>query len=60
LFRAESLTPEDARVPFARGTIHAQLGQLPEARTAAERTLSLDPGFSDARRLLEALRQPQP
>ncbi len=56
LIRAESVAPTDARIPYARATIHAQLGQASEARAAAERALGLEPGFTDARRLLETLR----
>lgn len=56
LIRAESIDQTDARIPYARATIHAQLGQVSEARAAAERALSLERGFTDARRLLDTMR----
>ena len=48
-------TPRDPRIPYARATIHAQLGQVTEARTAVRRALELDPGFPEAARLLQQL-----
>lgn len=57
LFAAESAAPEDAAIPYARATIHAQLGQIPEARQAAKRALELNPQFSAAANLLRQLPQ---
>jgi tetratricopeptide (TPR) repeat protein len=58
LIRAESLAPNDPQIPYARATILAHVGRQPEARVAAGRALELNPGYADARRLLEELSQP--
>jgi tetratricopeptide (TPR) repeat protein len=55
LLRAESLDDRSARIPYARATILAQLGRLPEARVAAQRALALAPGHPEAQALLQAL-----
>jgi tetratricopeptide (TPR) repeat protein len=55
LLAAESGDPYDPRIPYARATIHAQLGQLNEAALAARRALEIDPGFTDAKTLLNQL-----
>lgn len=55
LITAESADPRDPRIPFARATIHAQLGQLDQARTAARRALEIDPNFAQAAALLRQL-----
>jgi Flp pilus assembly protein TadD len=54
---AESAAPQDAQIPYARATIHAQLGQLMEARQAAARALELNPRFAAAATLLRQLEQ---
>jgi tetratricopeptide (TPR) repeat protein len=56
LARAESLLPADARIPYARATILLRLNRLTEAKTAAERSLALDPQHAEAQRLLQAIR----
>lgn len=55
LTRAESLSPGDARIPYARATILAQRGRHAEARQSAQRALEIDPHYTPARRLLQAL-----
>jgi tetratricopeptide (TPR) repeat protein len=55
LLRAEALLPEDPQIPYARATILAGQGRSREARQAAERALQIDPSYSDARKLIEAL-----
>ncbi|MGN6552346.1 MAG: tetratricopeptide repeat protein [Verrucomicrobiota bacterium] len=55
LLRAESVDPRDPGIPYARATIHAQLGQMDEAREAARRALQLNPGFTVAANLLRQL-----
>jgi len=55
LFTAETADPRDPRIPYARATIHVQLGQLNEARQAARRALELNPQFTDAALLLQQL-----
>jgi len=55
LVRAESLDPHAAEFPYARATVLARLGRMEEARRAAERALELNPGFTEARRLLQSL-----
>ncbi len=52
LLTAESADP---RIPYARATIHARLGQLSEARQAARRALELNPQFTEAAALLQQL-----
>ena len=56
LARAESIAANDPVAPYARATILAQLGRLPEARQAARRALEIQPDFAPARDLLEQLR----
>lgn len=56
LLRGETADPNDPRIPYARATILAQLGRPDEARTAAERALALEPGYSSARALIDSLR----
>jgi Flp pilus assembly protein TadD len=55
LITAESADPRDPRIPYARATIHAQLGQLDQARAAARRALEIDPNFAQAAALLRQL-----
>jgi tetratricopeptide (TPR) repeat protein len=55
LLAAEAADPRDPRTPYARATIYAHLGELREARQAARRALELNPGFGDAKNLLQQL-----
>lgn len=55
LLAAENAAPTDATIPYARATIHAQLGQRREAISAATRALELNPQFSEAAALLQSL-----
>ncbi len=55
LIAAETAAPQDPQIPYARATIHAQIGQLHEARTAAQRALELNPQFAEAASLLRQL-----
>ena len=55
LLAAESATPNDPTIPYARATIHAQLGQRREARQAASRALELNPQSPEAAALLRQL-----
>lgn len=55
LASAEQADPSDARIPYARATILAQAGRIEEAKDAARRALALQPDFTEAARLLEAL-----
>lgn len=55
LFRAESADARDPRIPYARATIHTQLGDYASARSAAGRALELEPGYGEARQLLNSL-----
>ena len=54
LRRGEEANPADPSVPYARATIHAQLGQLDEARGAAMKALQIQPDYRDARQLLQS------
>lgn len=58
LSRAETAEPGDPRIPYARATILARLGQLNDARLAARRALELNPNFSAATVLLHQLDAP--
>jgi tetratricopeptide (TPR) repeat protein len=58
LVRAEGLSPADPRIPYARATILARLNRLGDAKTAAARAIELNPSFTDAQKLLEALSEP--
>ena len=55
LLTGETADPSDASIPYARATIHARLGEKPQAAEAAARALQLRPDFQEARQLLEAL-----
>lgn len=55
LLAAESVEPRDPRIPYARATIHARLGQMSEARQAAQRALEINPQFTEATALLQQL-----
>lgn len=55
LARTESLSPSSPTIPYARATILARLGRNSEARTAAQRTLELQPNHADAAQLLQVL-----
>jgi Flp pilus assembly protein TadD len=57
LLQAEAADSQDARIPYARATVHAELGQRDEARTAARRALELRPGWTGAEELVRSLRQ---
>ena len=56
LLQAEVIDPRQAKIPYARATILAHLARNKEAANEAEKALALNPGFSEARALLEALR----
>ena len=55
LSRAEVLSPQDPRIPYARATILAGLGKTDEARQAVERALQIQPGYAPAQDLLRSL-----
>jgi tetratricopeptide (TPR) repeat protein len=55
LLRAEGSDPRDPQIPYARATILLQQGRSSEAHTALERALVVQPGFTEARKLLEQL-----
>jgi tetratricopeptide (TPR) repeat protein len=55
LLRAETAAPDDPRIPYARATVLARLGNVTEARTAARRALALQPNFPAAAELLQRL-----
>lgn len=55
LLRAEATGPADASVPYARATIHAQLGQRDEAMQAAMRALQIRPDYREAMQLMQSL-----
>lgn len=55
LLAAETAEPRDPALPYARATIHAQLGQMDEARRATHRALELNPRFTEAATLLQQL-----
>ena len=56
LLAAESIDPRDPRIPYARATIQARLGQREQARQAARRALELNPQFAEAATLLRQLK----
>jgi Flp pilus assembly protein TadD len=55
LLRAESADPTDPRIPYARATVLARMGNLREARVAARHALELDHNFTAAADLLQQL-----
>jgi predicted CXXCH cytochrome family protein len=55
LREGEAAAPGDPRIPYARATIHARLGQRAEAREAAQRALAIQPENPEARQLMQAL-----
>lgn len=55
LLRGEQAEPSDPAIPYARATIHARIGQYPEASQAADRALRLRPDFTEAVQLLRTL-----
>lgn len=55
LSRAEAIATHDPRIPYAAATILAHQGRLMEARAAAQRALNIQPNFSEAAQLIEAL-----
>lgn len=57
LRKGEAADPTDPGIPYARATILAQLGQKQEAMAAAQRALSINPGFQEARQLLMMLQR---
>ena len=48
----EKADPTDPRIPYARATIHAAMGEADAARSAAEKALQLAPEMGEARRFL--------
>jgi tetratricopeptide (TPR) repeat protein len=58
LKQGESAEPGDPAIPYARATIHAQLGQKHEALEATSRAIAIDPSFADAQRLRMMLQRP--
>ncbi|MEZ5305008.1 MAG: ammonia-forming cytochrome c nitrite reductase subunit c552 [Verrucomicrobiales bacterium] len=52
LAKAESTNPEDPGPPYAAATIHFRLGNIGEARAAAQRAVTIAPDFEEARQLL--------
>jgi tetratricopeptide (TPR) repeat protein len=57
LLAAETADPHDPRIPYARATIHARLGQFDLARKAAGRAVELNPQFTEAAALLRQLKE---
>ena len=55
---AGNADPADPAIPYAQATIHARLGQVPEARRAARRALEINPRFAEAAALLDQLAPP--
>ena len=55
LLRGESVEPDDARIPYARATILARLGQRQAALLAARRALEINPAHGEAKQLLQQL-----
>lgn len=53
--RAETSSPRSAEYPYARATLHARQGDIPAARAAAQKALTLDPSFQAARTMLNSL-----
>ncbi len=58
--RAIELSPATAVYHYDRAIALLELERYREARAAAERALSLDPGLAEARRMLEQLGPPRP
>jgi tetratricopeptide (TPR) repeat protein len=58
LQRAEAMAANDPDIPYARATILARLGHILEARSAARRALEINPNYSSAASLLDALPAP--
>lgn len=56
LRNGEVADPQDPRIPYARATIHARLGEREEARAACEAALAIAPRMQEARQLLDVLR----
>jgi len=52
---AEKIAPDDPLIPYARATILVRLGRIAEAKTAAQRALTLRPDFDGAAQLLKTL-----
>ena len=57
LRKGEAADPSDPGIPYARATILAQLGQKQAAIAAAQRALTIQPGFQEARQLLMMLQR---
>ena len=55
LNRAQTVAPNDARIPYASATILARAGRVAEAKAAAQRALTLQPDFVEAAQLLRSL-----
>lgn len=55
LSRAEAIATHDPRIPYAAATILAHQGRVMEAKAAAQRALNIQPNFSEAAQLIEAL-----
>ncbi|MFZ4763368.1 MAG: tetratricopeptide repeat protein [Roseimicrobium sp.] len=55
LQRGEEASPTDASIPYARATIHAQLGQREQAAAAARLALQIQPQYQEALLLMQSL-----
>ena len=55
LNRAQTVAPDDARIPYASATILARAGRVAEAKAAAQRALTLQPDLVEAAQLLRSL-----
>lgn len=55
LDRAQKISPNEAAIPYARATILARAGRISEARTADAQALALQPDFTAAAELMQAL-----
>lgn len=60
LTRASALSPQDPQMPYARASILIRAKRYEEARAAANQSLSIQPDFQPARRLLETLPNKSP
>ncbi len=55
LLNAEATNPNDPRIPYARATIHARLGQRQQAIEATTKALQIRPDYQQAIRLMQQL-----
>lgn len=60
LQQGEAANRNDPMIPYARATILASAGRVPEALMAAERALQIQPDMSEARQLIFMLRNGRP